>query len=49
MREVFYFVATVILVTAAFAPEGVGQWLQYVDAARYDCETMQCGDESITH
>lgn len=49
MREVFYFVATIVLVTSAFAPEGVGQWLQYVDDARYGCDTMNCWDETITH
>lgn len=49
MREVFYFVAIVILVAASFAPEGVGQWLQHVDAARYGCDTTPCWDESITH
>jgi hypothetical protein len=49
MREVFYFVATVILVTSAFAPEGVGRWLQYVDTARFSCETVQCWDETVTH
>lgn len=49
MREVFYLVATIVLVSAAFAPEGVGLWLQYVDAARFSCDTMPCWDESITH
>jgi hypothetical protein len=49
MREVFYFVATVVLIVAVFAPEQAGMWLQYVDAARYGCDTMPCWDESITH
>lgn len=42
MRELFYFVAALILIAASFAPEGVGQWLQAVDTARYGCETMAC-------
>lgn len=48
MRQVFYFVATIVLVSAAFAPEGVGTWLQYVDDARFRCDTMQCWDETVT-
>lgn len=48
MREVFYLVATIVLVTSAFAPEGVGTWLQRVDDARFGCNTINCWDESIT-
>lgn len=49
MREVFYLVATIVLVSAVFAPEGVGTWLQAVDTARFSCDTQLCWDETVTH
>lgn len=49
MREVFYLVATIVLVSAVFVPEGAGAWLQRVDDARFSCDAQQCWDESITH
>jgi hypothetical protein len=49
MRDVFYFVATVVLIVAVFAPEQAGMWLQYVDTARFSCDTEQCWDPEAYH
>lgn len=49
MRELFYLVAALILLVSVVEPERVGAWLQKVDAARYDCDTMPCWNESIAH
>jgi hypothetical protein len=49
MREVFYLVATIVLVATVILPSTVGTWLQAVDTARFSCDTQPCWDETITH
>jgi hypothetical protein len=44
MRDLFYFVAVVLLIIAVVDPEAVGSWMQAEDTAQFSCDTEQCWD-----